>query len=69
VAISYMAAESGHQITECRKCIVRDLQSASCNPQLLQEIATSFRQRRAFALQPLRNDTMIDFRVKLTFSN
>jgi hypothetical protein len=41
VAISYMAAESGHQITECRKCIVRDLQTASCNPQLLQEIATS----------------------------
>jgi hypothetical protein len=41
VAISYKETESGRQITEYRKCIVRDLQSASCNPQLLQEIATS----------------------------
>jgi Fe2+ or Zn2+ uptake regulation protein len=41
VAISYMAAESGHQITECRKCIFRNLQSANRKPLLFQEIATS----------------------------
>jgi hypothetical protein len=32
VAISYMAAESGHQITESRNCIFRDPHSASRNP-------------------------------------
>jgi hypothetical protein len=41
VAISYKETESGRQITEYRKCIVRNLQSAIRKPLLFQEIATS----------------------------
>jgi hypothetical protein len=41
VAISYKETESGWQITESRKCIVRNLQSAIRKPLLFQEIATS----------------------------
>jgi hypothetical protein len=41
VAISYKETESEWQITESRKCIVRNLQTAIRKPLLFQEIATA----------------------------